>query len=135
MLINAASTAWRLAAIRGGVVSRRALVRLGISRCKLRNQLDAARWQMLGQAVVLHSGPLTREQRCRAALINCGPRVALTSVTAAEMYGLRGWECPEVHVLVPVGVRPPRIVDVPVVLHRTRHWDDADLHPTRTHHG
>ncbi|MDT4915660.1 MAG: hypothetical protein QOH89_360 [Pseudonocardiales bacterium] len=103
-----------------GVASRGELRRLAINSDDVAGQVAARRWQVSGLAVILHNGLPTTDQRRRVALINCGPRAVLTSFTAAEQRGLRGWERPEVHVLAPAGTRRPPIRGL--VLHRTGNW-------------
>lgn len=101
------------------VWSRSRLYRIGCTEAELRAHLDAGRWQLVGQAVVLHNGALTRDEACDAAVINCGPHAVLTSFTALEVLGLNGWLRDEIHVLAQAG-QPRPIGDLPVVLHRTR---------------
>src|SRR5690349_7245130 len=79
-----------------GVTSRRELRSHGIGPDTVTAQVRAARWQLLGDAVVLHNGPVSLIDRRRAALISCGRRAALTSFTAGEVWGLRGWERAEI---------------------------------------
>jgi hypothetical protein len=67
----------------------------------VRAQLAAGRWQRVGRAIVRHDGELSREEVCVIALVNLGPRAMLTSFTALEQAGLRGWERDAVHVLIP----------------------------------
>jgi hypothetical protein len=59
------------------------------------------------------------------ALLNCGPRAVLTAFTAAEAYGLRGWERERIHLLGPPGAAAPVTVGLPVRLHRTRQWQST----------
>jgi hypothetical protein len=115
-----------------GVASRRELAAAGITVNAVDAQLAAGRWRRVGPAIVLHNGPLTRGQRERVALINCGPRSVLTSFTAAQRCGLQGWERNEIHVLGPQGARIPRMSGV--VLHRTGDWQAADVVPSRSLH-
>ena len=89
----------------GAVVTAADLAREGWSDDEVRAQLAARRWQRHGRAVVLHGGPPTPAERRRVVLLNCGRRALLTAFTAAELHGLRGWERPTVHVLVPAGTR------------------------------
>ena len=89
----------------GPVVTAADLAREGWSDDEVRAQLAARRWQRHGRAVVLHGGPPTPAERRRVVLLNCGRRALLTAFTAAELHGLRGWERPTVHVLVPAGTR------------------------------
>jgi hypothetical protein len=102
------------------VLSRAELAAMGCSRSEIRARLAAARWRQVGKAVVLHNGELTREQRWRVGVINCGPRAMLASFSAAEYLGLTGWERHEIHVLAPAGVGRPVIPGLPIILHRQR---------------
>jgi hypothetical protein len=95
--------------------------------------IAANRWQRWGRAIVLHSGPLTQHERWHVALINCGRRSVLTSFTAAQLAGLRGWERSETHVLVPHGVAIRRVAGLPVVLHHTSVWPVARWHDYHCH--
>jgi hypothetical protein len=87
----------------------------------IRAQLAARRWRRYGHAIVLHNGPLSRDQRWRVALIHAGPRALLTGVTAVTAYGLRGWEREDVDVLVPRGART-LTSPVPLRVRRVRDW-------------
>jgi hypothetical protein len=89
----------------GSVVTTVDLRRAGWSDEAVRAQLAARRWQRFGRVVVLHGGPPTLAERRGIALLNCGGRALLTAFTAAELHGLRGWERPTTHVLVPAGTR------------------------------
>jgi hypothetical protein len=102
-----------------GAASRDELRRLGFDSGDVRRQVQAGRWRTVGRAVIQHSGPMTREQSCVAALINCGPRSVLTSFTSLELLGLAAWERREIHVLAPAGVPAPVDTGLPIVLHRT----------------
>jgi hypothetical protein len=117
-------SAQRAEALRGGseVTTTARLIRAGATRSRVQANLDAKRWQRLGRAIVLHAGPLTREQRWHGALINVGPRSVLTGFTAAELAGLQGWQRAEVHVLAPYGAKARRLPDLIVVLHRSGTW-------------
>ena len=98
------------------------LLKSGATRSRVRANLDAGRWQRLGRAIVLHTGPLTRDERWHAALINVGPRSVLTAFTAAEFAGLNGWERPCIHVLAPYGAKCRTVPDLAVTLHRCGAW-------------
>lgn len=104
------------------VASPAELARSGVTRSALVANLSARRWQRCGRAIVLHAGPPTRTERWRAALLNCGPTTVLTSFTAAEFAGLRGWEREAVHVLGHRGTAAPRQVGIEIRLHRTSQW-------------
>jgi hypothetical protein len=117
-----------------GIIRRRDLTRLGVSTSQVRANLDARRWQRIGAAIVLHSGPLSTEQQALAACFNCGPRAVLTAFTAAALYGLRNWSRPSVHVLVPAGTRLPRWSGLSVTLHRAASWSQVARHSSRPLH-
>ena len=120
MLTAAAARADAFATWLSGEVHTRAeLVAMGYSRHAIDAQLAARRWQRVARVVVLHNGELSRDERWRAAVLNCGPRAVLASFSAAELLGLRGWERDELHVLAPAGVARPVVPGLPIVLHRT----------------
>lgn len=109
----------------GSVLSRAQLAARGIGRDRIAAQCAAHRWQLWGSAVVLHNGTLSRRQRWLVARINCGPHAVLTAFTAAEAFGLRGWERDRIHLLGPLGTPDPRLSRLPIQVHRTRRWDSA----------
>jgi hypothetical protein len=111
------------------VATRADLIDCGFSPDAIKAQLAARRWQVVGRAVATTNGELTRRQGWAAALINCGPRSVLTAFTAAESFGLLGWERREIHVLVPGGARIRAVDGLPVVVHRVRDWRTVDAHP------
>lgn len=117
-----------LSAAQNGVLARGQLARLGVTRHRIRSELRARRWRLVGpRVVVLHRGPLTREQRWWIAVLHAGPGSALAGLSAAAAGGLTGWDRPEVHVVVPKGRRVPPLPGV--VLHESRRLGAADVHP------
>jgi hypothetical protein len=90
-------------------------------------QLRARRWQRVGRAIVLHNGVLSVAERRRAALLNCGSPAALTAFTAAEEFGLRSWERPRIHVLVPGGTHVTRPAGLNMRVHYVGTWNEADV--------
>jgi hypothetical protein len=82
---------------------------------------------------VLHGGPPTPAERQLVVLLNCGERALLTAFTAAEQHGLRGWERPTLHVLVPAGTRVYGTTE-PVRLHYVGDWARVDAMPGRRLH-
>src|SRR4051812_9441439 len=85
-----------------GMVSRRQLNAAGIDRSRVRNQLRGGRWQTVGPMVVAtFTGDLTWEQRAWAGHLHAGPSSALAGLTSGRIHGLRGWDRPEIEVLVP----------------------------------
>ncbi len=132
-LTASARRAWRVSTeIEDGVTNRQELARWGIGAAEVRAQVAAGRWQLVGRALVLHNGALTDRQRGLVALLNCGPHAVLTSFTAAAEWGLRGWERPEIHVLVPAYARQPKVSGVR--LHRTSARPGPDIVASRRLH-
>ncbi len=98
------------------------LERAGCTRAEVRARIAARRWQRIGRAIVTHGGPLTTEQRRRAAVLNGGPRAALTSFTALEAQGLRNWSRDEVHLLTARGARVAARHELRIVGHTLDIW-------------
>jgi hypothetical protein len=105
----------------------------GVTRSTIYANLAADRWQRCGRAIVLHSGPLTRDQRWHAGLINAGPGSVLTAFTAMEFIGLTGWERSDIHVLGPPGAAPVSRAELPLRLHRTSAWPVITWRSFRCH--
>lgn len=98
-------------------------MRAGYSPAHIHAQLVAQRWRRWGYAIVLHNGPLTPVERWHVARLHGGRTALLTSFTAAEAAGLRGWQRDEVHVLARPGTRVSARCPVPLRLHRTHDWN------------
>lgn len=96
-----------------GVASRSTLRTLGYDRHAVRSQIEAGRWRLVGNWVVLHSGPLTRRQVLTLAVGNHGPSAVLTSFTALTGYGLTGWSRPEIYVVGRRGTSPFQHQELP----------------------
>jgi hypothetical protein len=105
-----------------------ALRRSGVSPDRIRAQLAAGRWRRWGYAIALHNGPLTREQQWVVARAHGGPQALLTGFTAAEAFGLKGWQREQADLLVPLGARLAAGSPVPLRLHRVRDWDRVRRH-------
>lgn len=56
-----------------------------------------------------HTGPLTFESRCAAALAACGAYAALTGMTALLMHGMRRSTQSSIHIVVPHSVAAPQL--------------------------
>ncbi len=117
-------SAARVAEFRRGesltVFGRRSLAMSGFTWSRVEANIRAARWQRLGSAIVVHSGPLSVDEQCQAALLNCGPRAALTSFTALRSCGLGGWDREGIHVIAPLGVARPVVRGLDIRMHWTR---------------
>ena len=91
-------------------------------------QLAAGRWQRPHRAVVVtHNGPLTRDQRIRAALAGGPPGSAVAGLSALELDGLRGFSDDAIYLSVPKGNQ--RIRRSGVVTHWSSFLGPRDVHP------
>src|SRR5689334_15781616 len=90
----------------GGVVSRRQLYALGVTRWMVTGHLRARRWRRVGdQSIAVHTGPLPREGHWWAAVFQGGPRAMLDGAAALEASGLERYSVSRVRVSVPRGAR------------------------------
>lgn len=112
---------------RATVTTLAALRRAHWTASRVHGQLRARRWQRIGRAVLLHNGPPSTSELRRAALLNCGPRAALTAFTAAEELGLRSWERADIHLLVPGGTHVTHVPGLPVRVHYIGRWAPGEL--------
>jgi hypothetical protein len=120
-----------LASEQSQVLSRGQLNALGIDCWRIRNQVRARRWQIVGKrVVVLHSGELTSDQQIWAAVLEAGAGVAVCAATASQRYGLSGFESERVQVLVAHGTRVHQLPFVRVHVSR-RYRPDRDIAPNR----
>ena len=110
------------------VVRRSQLHGLGIGRDKVRREVQAGRWQTIGQTVViLHSGPLTDQQRLWVAVLSQPGTAALAGLTAATAQGLRWSGETGIHVVTAYGSRAQPLDGV--TCHISRRLVVDDLHP------
>ncbi|MET0821587.1 MAG: hypothetical protein ABWY58_11530 [Aeromicrobium sp.] len=94
----------RLAEAQDGVVSRRQLLALGLTRWDIAAELRAGRWrQHHRQTVCVHTGPLGERARLRHAVIEAGTRAVLDGTGSLLAAGLKGFEADRVRVSVPRG--------------------------------
>jgi very-short-patch-repair endonuclease len=116
----------RLSAEQGGVVSRRQLYALGVTRWEIRSQVRAGRWQLIGdQSVQLHTGEISDEGRRWAAVFQGGPRACLDGVSALIASGLKRFTEDRVRVSVPRGARVRRTPEFDI--RQTRRWHPDDI--------
>ncbi len=93
-------------------------------------------WQSPCRGVVVaHGGPITRRQQLWVAVLHGGKGAVCAGATAASLLGLRGFESPDVHVLIPAERQVTTIGGVQV--HRatvlpTAHVLDQSLPPQTT---
>ncbi len=101
----------------------------------LRWRVESGRWQRPCRGIVIaHSGPLTSGQKLWVASLWAGPGAALGGLTAARLWGLRGFDEADdtIHVVLPPGRerrtgRPP----LPLIVHYSRNLAQCDVHPSR----
>jgi very-short-patch-repair endonuclease len=117
-----------LADAQGGVVSRRQLYGMGVTRWQIRGHVSAHRWQTLGdQSVVLHNSAVLEEGLRWAAVFQGGPRAHLDGASALIASGLERFTLDRVRVSVPRGARVRRspLFDI----RQTRRWSADDVVP------
>lgn len=106
-----------------------------LTRAQVRAQLDGGRWQAVGPfVVVLHNGPLTREQKTWVSLLSAPRAVAVAGRHAARLRGLKNWRGAEPEIVVPRGTRFPEL-PFPVTVHESRRFSATDIEgsaPPRT---
>jgi very-short-patch-repair endonuclease len=115
----------RLANAQGGVVGRRQLFALGLTRHELDAELRSGRWQRLGRQTVRvlpSTDPSGDWWRC---LFEVGSAAVLDGVTALLAAGLQAVDSPGVHVAVPKSARRHRSRNVYV--HETRRFCEDDV--------
>lgn len=113
------------AATQCGVVSRRQLTLLGVTRWQIRAEIRAGRWRAHGRhTVAVHTAGLTREARWWWAVFETGGSAVLAGPTALEAGGMRGYDDP-----INVVVRKSKRHHKPrgVVVHETRRLLDGDI--------
>lgn len=113
----------------GGVLSRRQLYALGVTRWEVRAHLRAERWQRLGdQSVAVHTGPVSDLGMRWAAVFQGGPRAQLDGASSLIASGLERFEVDRHRVSVPRGARVRR--DRLFNIRQTRRWSREDLVPS-----
>ncbi len=110
----------------GGVLSRRQLYALGITRAEIRGQVRARRWQLVGdQSVCLHNSEISDLGHQWAAVFQGGPRAHLDGASALVAGGLEHYTVDRHRVSVPRGARVRRSRQYDI--RQTRRWSAADL--------
>ncbi|MGN6473816.1 MAG: hypothetical protein ACTHK4_09250, partial [Mycobacteriales bacterium] len=132
--LSAPVRAWLedLAATQVGVIAREQLREFDVSPYVVDAMLDGRRWQARGALVlVMHNGPLTRDQQLWLAVLNAGYPAALAAHTAAAQQGLQGWDEPAIEIVVPRGFVVPKNIGIHVKVHESRRFGPEDIHPGR----
>lgn len=93
-----------LARNQDGVVSRRQLLTLGVTRWQIRAELVAQRWRAHGrQAIAVHTGELTGRGPYWYATFEAGPRSAIDGHSALVLAGLKNSTPTHTRVSIPRG--------------------------------
>jgi hypothetical protein len=109
----------RVIAEQAGVVSRRQLLRAGVSRTTIDSKPKHGQWQQIHPGVYgTFTGTVAWDARLWAAVLYAGPGALLSHETAAEILRLTDRRSPVIQVTIPVGrrVRPPE----GVTIHRSK---------------
>lgn len=116
----------RVAAGQAGVVHRRQLYALGMTRWQVMAEVRARRWTRLGpETLSTGAGPITRDADWWRAVLEVGPRAALAGVSALQAEGLRGITSDVIHAAAPKSARPRRARGV--FVHETRRLREEDV--------
>lgn len=114
-----------LAKKQDGVISRRQLYGLGVTRWQVVADIRAGRWQRIGdQSVCIHTGPRSQRADHWAAVFQGGPRAQLDGASALIESGLSRFELDRVRVSVPRGAKVRRTSAFDI--RQTRRWSAAD---------
>lgn len=111
-----------------GVATRRQLIGLGLSRWQITAHLDGRRWRELNEHVIAtHNGPLTWEQQLWAVSLSAPGLHAIGGLTGMRRWGIVGFECDQVHVVVPRGGHVLPVLEVETVIHESRRLRPEDV--------
>lgn len=98
-----------------GVLTRTALLTLGVTRQATSREVVAGRWRAHGRhTVALHTGDLSEAAQRWRAVWEVGAGAALDGVSALQAAGLAGFHTDVIHVSVPATHRPPHVPGVRV---------------------
>ena len=115
-----------LAAQQGGIVTRGQLRAAGLPPWFAHEQVAVGRWARTGRrTVAVHNGPLTQEGLWWLAVLELGPRAALSGVSALQRDGAGIAGDGLTHVIVPKGAAPHQMVGVRI--HESRRFEETDL--------
>lgn len=116
----------QLADRQAGIVSRRQVYALGMTRSQVRADLLARRWAKVGrQTLAVHTGPLGERSREWIAVLEAGPRACLDGASSLVVAGLKGFRPEAIRVSVPRGALVVRVRGADV--RQTRRWHRDDL--------
>ena len=113
-----------------GILSRRQLYQLGLTRSEVRANVRAGRWRRVGrQCVCVQTGPLSPSARHWVAVLEAGPRAYLDAASALLEAGLQNFNVTSIRVSVPRGARVYRRLRG-VDVRQTRRWSADDVEAT-----
>ncbi len=115
-----------LAGAQAGVVSRKQVYALGLTRSEILANVKAKRWQrLLSQSIYVHTGPVPDAAFGWAAVFEAGPRAFLDGESALVTAGLTHYTTTSTRVSVPRGaeVRRGRGLNI----RQTRRWSADDV--------
>ncbi|HUR75296.1 MAG TPA: hypothetical protein VMZ00_13540 [Sporichthya sp.] len=108
----------------GGILSRRQLYALGLTRWEVTAEIAAGRWRRLGSQCVA-VGPTDATSVWWQALLEVGPAAVLDGASALLVAGLRTITANQIHVAVPRGAWFRRRKGIRV--HETRRFREEDV--------
>ncbi|MGI8646285.1 MAG: DUF559 domain-containing protein [Nocardioides sp.] len=115
-----------LASRQAGVVSRRQVYSLGLTRAEVLANIKAGRWQrLLSQSLYVHTGPVPEPALLWAAVFEAGPRAFLDGETALVAAGLVNYHSTSTRVSVPRGAQVRRGKGLNI--RQTRRWRGDDV--------
>lgn len=109
----------------GGVLSRRQLKELGVTRWEIRAEINAARWQRMGRQTIWICPGDNQLAAWWRAIHEVGVSAVLDGVSALVAAGLKGVTEDAVHVSVPKSSNPRRCPGV--VVHETRRYEKESI--------
>jgi hypothetical protein len=90
-----------LAHEQSGVMARRQLLELGVSRDVIRAHVAARRWAWRTESVLTTTtGPLSWNQRLWVAVLHASPGSLIGGLTATKVHGLKNWDRDLITVIV-----------------------------------
>jgi very-short-patch-repair endonuclease len=124
-LKGGSAAVWRLAAEQHGVVTREQLLAVGLSGSAIQHRLANGRLHRVHRGVYAVGRPqLDRRGHWLAAVLACGPRAALSHLSAAALWGFLAADSDPIEVSVPLHVHRTR---PGLVVHRRSNLSRRDL--------
>ncbi|HEY5879202.1 MAG TPA: hypothetical protein VIU11_09835 [Nakamurella sp.] len=127
----ASNPVWHaVAAEQGGLISRRQLLELGLTRSVAATNVDNGRWQRVHLGVyATFTGTISPEQEVWAALLYAGRGAAACCSTALWLFGVIDQKPDALHISIPEARRVERLPDVRMHRRRALNRRDTPVHP------